>query len=407
MRIAHIMTHFPSVSQTFILNQLLGMLDMGHDVSILAYGSEESVLHPNIIKYSLLERTSYLCAPLNKATRALEASKWISSKGLSHPKILLDALNIVKHKRTAVNLCRLFEYIRLLENAPFDIIHCHFGGIAKRIAPMLREIPYKGFVTSFYGHDVTRKSQILPGTYDELIEMGDLFLPLCSSMKGNMLRLGFPDNKMICHPLGVDPGMFPFCVRMHTAGEPVQVLTIARFVEKKGLCYAIRAVARVLQESKINIRYRIVGSGPLERNLKTLVKEIGISTHVKFMGELPQDKIAECYREADLFLLPSVTASDGDQEGTPTVLIEAQATGLPVLSTFHSGIPDIVKNGASGYLVPEHDVNALTERLVHLARHPEEWSKLGSMGRRIVEEHYDVRKLNTSLVTIYERLLDI
>ncbi len=405
MRVAHIVTNFPSVSQTFILDQLIGLMDLGHDVKIFAYGAEETIIHPGVIDHSLLGRTEHLNAPENKLVRVLKASQWIMNNCCSHFEIVADAMNVVKYKRDVFTLRRIFEYIPLLKNAPYDIVHCHFGGVGKRVAPILRNVGCKRLAISFYGHDVTRASQIQPGSYDTLMQMGDVFLPLCDSMKEKMLRLGFPADRIICHPLGVNPDRFPFVSRVHKAGQPVSVLTVARLVEKKGLSYGLHAVAKVILEQKANIHYRVIGDGPLKDDLKSLAEELGLTRHVEFIDEMPQDKIIRYYENADLFMLPSIIAPDGDQEGTPTVLLEAQAMGLPILSTMHSGIPEIVENGSSGYLVPERDSNALAERLNHLVGHPEEWPDLGLHGRRIVEKRYDVRDLNMRLEALYKKLL--
>ena len=123
------------------------------------------------------------------------------------------------------------------------------------------------------------------------------------------------------------------------------------------------------------------------------------------MGALEQDEYLKIYQEARIFVLPSVTASKGDEEGTPVVLMEAQATGLPVISTFHSGIPEVVIHGKSGFLVPEKDVDALAERLEYLIEHPEIWPEMGKEGRKFVEKKYDIKKLNQQLVEIYQDLL--
>jgi colanic acid/amylovoran biosynthesis glycosyltransferase len=109
--------------------------------------------------------------------------------------------------------------------------------------------------------------------------------------------------------------------------------------------------------------------------------------------------------EAHLFLLSSVTAEDGDQEGTPVSLIEAQACGLPVLSSFHSGIPEIVRDGQSGFLVAERDVVGLAERIVYLVGHPEIWPGMGCEGRRHVETHHDIRRLNGDLDRLYREVI--
>ena len=104
--------------------------------------------------------------------------------------------------------------------------------------------------------------------------------------------------------------------------------------------------------------------------------------------------------------LPSITASNGDQEGIPVVLMEAQATGLPIISTYHTGIPEVVIDGKSGFLVHEKDVDALAEKLEYLIKHPEIWPEMGRYGRKHVEEKYDIKKLNQQLVKIYQNLIE-
>ena len=106
------------------------------------------------------------------------------------------------------------------------------------------------------------------------------------------------------------------------------------------------------------------------------------------------------------FILASSTSRDGDMEGIPVVLMEAQACGMPVVSTLHSGIPEVVLDGESGVLVPEGDVDALTERLQYLVEHPELWPEMGRRGRKLVEQKYDIKMLNSRLVRIYEALLN-
>jgi colanic acid/amylovoran biosynthesis glycosyltransferase len=123
------------------------------------------------------------------------------------------------------------------------------------------------------------------------------------------------------------------------------------------------------------------------------------------LGPINQNECLKLYQEANIFILPSVTSDNEDQEGTPVVLMEAQAMGLPVISTFHSGIPEVVVEGKSGFLVPEKDVDALAEKLEGLIEHPEIWPEMGRYGRKFVEERYDIKKLNQQLVEIYQNLI--
>ena len=193
---------------------------------------------------------------------------------------------------------------------------------------------------------------------------------------------------------------------INSDGEPIRILTVARLVEKKGLEYSIRAVAKVVNKHpKREIEYKIAGEGFLRDELKALILELGMDDKIKLLGWCDQDEVRKLFSESHIFILSSVTAESGDQEGQGLVLQESQAVGMPVISTLHNGIPEGVQDGRSGFLVPERDVDALAEKLEYLILHPEVWPKMGRAGRKYVEEHYDIKKLNQQLVKIYEELL--
>jgi colanic acid/amylovoran biosynthesis glycosyltransferase len=154
------------------------------------------------------------------------------------------------------------------------------------------------------------------------------------------------------------------------------------------------------------IEYQIAGDGPLRNDLENLIDDLNVNDHVRLLGWKRQEEIVELMKGASILLAPSVTGKDGDQEGIPVTLMESLAQGLPVLSTQHSGIPELVQDGKSGFLVPERDVDALAERLEYLVKHPELWPAMGRAGRDYVERHYDISKLNDQLAQLYQQLLD-
>lgn len=406
MRIAIVTTVFPSLSQTFVLNQITGLLDLGHDVHIFALNAQNDKLHPDVLKYHLLERTTYLESyPLHKVERVSKALRWIAQNSRYYPQAIVNGLNPLRSWKSTFNLSRLFHTVCFLEKGPYDIVHCHFGGMGRLVSQIISHIPHKMFITSFHGHDVTRNSQIKKGKNTQLIKKGDVFLSHSSIMDKRLFSLGFPKERIIRHRVGIEPDQFEFTERTHRTysnGRLIHLLTIARLVEKKGVEYGLRAVAKLRQSGNIRVRYRIAGDGPLREELETLAGILGIARYVEFLGWRDRNEMRKLLQTSDIFMLPSVTASDGDQEGTPVSLLEAQSMGLPVLSTLHSGIPEIVRHGKSGYLVAERDVDALEERLKHLISHKEEWPYLGKEGRRIISEYHDIGKLNRRLSEIYQ-----
>ena len=150
----------------------------------------------------------------------------------------------------------------------------------------------------------------------------------------------------------------------------IKILTVTRLVEKKGLEYSIKAIDKVMRKYS-NIEYRIIGDGPLKEKLRILIKQHKLKNRIQLLGWMTQDEVHKYFAESHIFIHPSITAKNGDQEGTPTVLIEAPARGLPIVSTTHSGITELVQNGKSGFLVPERDVGELAEKFEYLIFHPE------------------------------------
>jgi colanic acid/amylovoran biosynthesis glycosyltransferase len=203
--------------------------------------------------------------------------------------------------------------------------------------------------------------------------------------------------------MGVDCKRLLFTPRQLDETNGVRLVSVGRLVEKKGFEYAIRAVANLL-EFYPDIEYTIVGDGPLKERLQELVQKLHVSDVIHFVGQRKQEEVIDILARSHVLLAPSVTAEDGDQEGIPVTLMEAMAVGLPVLSTLHSGIPELVQDGVSGFLVPERDMDALSNRLAYLIEHPEIWPEIGLQGREFIEEHHNINKLNDRLVEIYDRL---
>jgi colanic acid/amylovoran biosynthesis glycosyltransferase len=405
MKIAFILGGFPALSQTFILNQITGLLDLGHEVEIFAqFNPKDKKIHSDIEKYRLMERVHYFAMPQNKIKRILKAIFLIIKNFHKAPLKILKSLNVLEYGKAALSLRLLYSLIPFLDKN-FDILHCHFGpnGI---IGVHLKSMGIIGkIITTFYGYDMSAFiSDNSASIYKNLFLEGDLFLPICDYFKRKLISIGCDEKSIIIHRIGIDFKKFILSERKIRSKEPIQILTIARLVEKKGHKYAIKAINKILQKHN-NIQYIIAGDGPLGDELESLVSEFGIENYIKFLGPINQNECLKLYQEANIFILPSVTSDNEDQEGTPVVLMEAQAMGLPVISTFHSGIPEVVVEGKSGFLVPEKDVDALAEKLEGLIEHPEIWPEMGRYGRKFVEERYDIKKLNQQLVEIYQNLI--
>lgn len=409
MKIAFFVNKFPTLSETFILNQITGLIDRGHQVDIYAEKPGDTVkIHPDVEKYHLLENTCYIGKPDNRLWQLLKIFKLPLTNFIKRPSTLLKSLNFINYRREATSLTLFYGAAYLLDrNAKYDIIHCHFGYNGLKSA-LLRDIGViEGKITTtFHGYDITTYiDKHGEKAYNFLFQLGDFFLPISQRWKNRLIELGC-HSEINVHRMGIDCSKFVFTPRKLRANGQVEIVTIARLVEKKGVEYGIRAVAK-LAKTHPNIKYSIVGDGLLRENLQQLIKELGVDDIVTLLGWKQQQEVIEVLKNSDILLAPSVTSQSGDQEGIPVVLMETMAMGLPIVSTLHSGIPELVEDGVSGFLVPERDVDALADKLSYLIEHPELWSEMGQAGRAFVEEHYNIDKLNDRLVEIYQNLTGI
>jgi colanic acid/amylovoran biosynthesis glycosyltransferase len=372
MRIACLVTAFPTVSETFILDQITGLIDLGCEVEIFAVLPETpSAAHPEVDAYGLRDLVHLPRVPAIWPHRA-----------------------------------RLFfERLECRRRPPFDVIHCHFGpnelrGLGLRNAGALQG----KLVTSFYGYDISefpRQRRRNP-PYTRLFAQGELVLAISQEMQSKLIELGCDPKRIQVQPLGVKPRMFPPAIPA-AANRPIRILSIGRMVAKKGMEYGLMAVAALFREEP-HLEYVIIGDGPLRTEIERLIDDLGLGNIVRLAGWKTRPEIVKALGDADVLLAPSVTAESGDREGTPVVIMEALASGVPVVSTLHAGIPEVVEQGVSGFLVPERDVPGLAGALGRLVRNPELRARMGARGRSAMAERHDIGALNNRLLGIYRQL---
>ncbi len=410
MRIAIVVGRFPVLSETFVLNQVTGIIDRGHEVDIYTEEPGETTkMHPDVEKYDLLKHTYLIDMPHNRLMRLLKGLWLFCTNFYKFPWLLLRSLNIFKYGKDAASLRLLYAAIALrpsLEKEPYDIIHCQFAtyGFLGHVIRILAA-PKGKMIMAIRGYEIgwffTWGTK---DVFNQLFKKGDFFLPNCGYFKDRIIKLGCDENKITVLRSGIDCSRFFFSPRSLPPDHRVRIVTTGRLVEKKGIEYGIRAVAKLATVNR-NIEYSIIGDGPLKEDLQQLIEQLGVGDLVKLLGRKQQQEVIEILDNSHIFIAPSVTGEDGNQEGIPNVLKEAMAMGLPVISTYHSGIPELIEDGISGFLVPERDADTLAEKLSYLIEHPEVWSEIGQAGRNYVEQHYDINQLNEQLVEIYQQLL--
>jgi colanic acid/amylovoran biosynthesis glycosyltransferase len=384
----------------------VGLIELGHEVSIFADKSVRNVqIHDNYEKYGLSKQTRHYGIPQNKFVRVLKAILLIIKYAPANYSVILRSLNVFRYGKSSWSLSLLFMSVALLERGPFDIIHCQFGALGPS-GIALNQICSRNskLVTSIRGYDVTVYLKKHPGIYDELFREGNLFLPVCEFLKERLIQEGCQEKKIVVHHSGIDCSKFEYIQRVWDPGEPIKVLTIARLIEKKGVAVAIDAVSRLLSKAE-KIEYSVVGDGPLREDLQQLIESMGIERQVRLLGWKTHEEVRRLLEESHVLIAPSLTSESGDQEGIPNAIKEAMASGLPVISTFHSGIPELVIDGVSGLLVPERDAASLADALAYLLSHPEVCKRMSKAGRMQVEQEFDTNSLNKKLEELYLGLM--
>ena len=409
MKIAFLVWRFPVLSEAFILNQITGLIDRGHEVYIhaLAGPPKETKAHPAVEQYRLLERTYH--APERPKSSLMLTLKgiWLLLINLHRNSLSCIALlNASKYGKSSQPWKRFYRAISLLERGPYDIIHCQFGTLGPAGLLFRRVGLLQGkLVTTFRGIDISKHVQEHgEHAYDPLFEAGDYFLANCEFFRRKAIQLGCPEDKIVVHGSGIDCSRFAFKPRYFPTDGWVRIATTGRLVEKKGIEYSLRAIAQLAQ-SHPNIEYQIIGDGPLKADFQRLIQDLKIAHQVTLLGWKNQQEIIDILNTCQIFIAPSVTAKDGNQDAPVNTLKEAMAMGLPVISTRHGGIPELVEDGVSGFLTPERDAKAIAEKLGYLIDNPEIWPQMGQAGRARVEELYDMHELNDELVELYHQLL--
>jgi colanic acid/amylovoran biosynthesis glycosyltransferase len=405
MRIAFV-ADFPSVSETFVVREIAGLLDRGHDVDIFPPRiSNAPVVQPQVLEYGLLARTyPPASADLTFGARARRALGMVARHGATDPLPLLRSVNPLRGGRRAVSLRRLIEIEPLIGRPPYDVVYAHFGPNGLRVLELQHLGVLRGpLVTTFHGYDMSAYvRQEPPGVYRELFAKGARFLPISEAWRLRLIELGCPAERITVHRMGIEAARLP--VRRPDApwphGGPLRLLSIARLVEKKGIEYGIRAVA-ALAHSGTAAEYRIVGGGPLTEPLAALASELGVASQVTLLGPRDESSVSEMLGWCDALLCPSVTAQNGDSEGIPVALMEAMGSGIPVVATTHSGIPELVIDGKTGRLAPERDVEALAREIRALYDDPAATRAMAVAARALVLERHDVPRLVAELEAIF------
>ncbi|MEN8228005.1 MAG: glycosyltransferase [Bacteroidota bacterium] len=285
------------------------------------------------------------------------------------------------------------------------LLHVHFGNHAIKMTGLKQYLNIP-MVCSFYGIDAysfPQKARRNKRQLERMFLHTDKILVLGPYMRNTLVSLGCPESKIIIHHLGVNTAEIRYEKRVHDPSRPIKFLLASSFREKKGMDISLKALANLKEE--IDFTVDIVGDGPQKDELLEIMDQGGIRDRITLHGFQSYKYFIDLTYHCDIFLQASKTTHSNDKEGTPMSLVDAMATGLPVVATRHSDIPEIVQHGSTGFLAEENSINDFEEAILTMVQHISEISAFSERSRQWIEKHFDVKKQSEKLSGIYNELM--
>jgi len=291
---------------------------------------------------------------------------------------------LIKFKSIDGQFVRNIKFIAALRKHKIQVLLLEYGATAAECLPACKELNIP-IVVFFHGYDVFMKDMIekYKDGYLEVGRYASTIFVVSELMKNRLIAIGIPPKKLVLNPCSPHPR---FLKIIPNCNDKI-VLSVGRFVDKKAPYYTLFAF-KLLLEVHSDAKLFFCGAGSLLDTCVNLAKLWGITDSTQFLGKVNPDTISELLKNASIYVQHSITASNGDSEGTPVAILEAMAAGLPVVSTYHSGITQVVEDGISGFLVNEHDVKKMAEKMIYLINNPKKSRTMGENGRRIIKKKY-------------------
>ncbi|HEX4086377.1 MAG TPA: glycosyltransferase [Chthoniobacteraceae bacterium] len=289
-----------------------------------------------------------------------------------------------------------------LRHCRASLLHVYFGHIGVHLLPFLQKARLP-LIISFHGADagvdVVKRSHLRP--LRRLFDVAALILPRSQAIAEDLIQLGCPPEKIRLHRTGIPLDRFPFTQRYLPENGQWRFFQACRLIPKKGLETTLRAFAQFHRRFP-GSRLTIAGEGPLAEPLRDLAAELNVASTVSFPGFVSQAKLRDLFYQSHVFLHPSVTGPNGDREGVPNTILEAMATGLPIAATQHGGIPEAVRHGETGLLVPEQSDGDLAAAMLSMASDPAQFSAMSANAARTVAAEWEIHAQTRLLEALYD-----
>mgnify|MGYP004706645449 CR=1 FL=1 len=402
MKVVFFVYKFPVASETFIINQIEYFIKRGIDIEVVSvFPGDFNIKHQSLTQYGILDKVRFLLdkEPDNKAKKIF--SRIVSLAHALTSRKSCESLLFNKYGYYSKTLMLSQILSRNKIKITGDINIAHFG----TTAALLNQLKRLGFVEGkvaavFHGNDISQKRvvNIFRSDYEQLFNDADYIFPVSELWASKIATTPAIKNKTHVIRMGVNVSKFCYKERVAT-NNSIKLLSIARLTEKKGISVAIKACL-LLKQNNIGFTYAVIGDGPLRKGLESQVIEYGLGDKVVFLGAQAQETVSDYLNDSDAFLLPSVTAADGDMEGIPVALMEAMAIGIPVISTFHSGIPELIEDRVSGFLVNENDAAGIAGVVTEIINNPGVVPDICRNAKQKIDNEFDQDKSYSKMLTI-------
>ncbi len=394
-KIAYLLKTYPRLSETFILNEILGMENLGAQLHIFSLRRpDDESFHPAVKKVKARVTYALALGPRSRPFDALMVIYRHVSLLLIHPRAYLETIWSYLRRPGHQRLKELMQAGYLageMRASGCTHLHAHFANVPTTVAELIKG--FTGIPFSFTAHakDIYRSDA---QDLDRKIAAADFVLTCTGFNLRHLRKISTSRTPIDCIYHGIDLTLFDGrrkCEDDEAASctAPL-ILSVGRFCEKKGFPYLIRA-CKLLKNAGADFRCQIIGYGPMQEELDSLIDDLELRCCVTLVGKMTQNQIAESYREADIFALPCLVTDDGDRDGIPNVLIEAMAQRIPVISTDVSGISELITPMENGLLVPEKDADALAFAIVRLLRDSGLRRRMGDNGRARVLRSFSLQ----------------
>lgn len=389
MNILYFVRNFPKLSESFVLNEVCGLKQQGHDVAVFAQQRPSEEIHH--------EEYEQLDVPVRYAKRpTLTDVPGIATPEIINHRVLGQCLYRAHPKHHAKSLLLARQCIEFIEDLDRDIDHIHGHFANNNKIPAAYVAAYYGISCTVTAHAAGIFANPNPRMLHVLFDRFDRII-VPSRYNRSYLREQFGVTK----PVDVVPATTRVSKFEPTDHEiPTRLFTVARLTEKKGIVYAIEAVARLVNTYP-DIEYHIVGTGELEDDLRRHASDLGVANQVSFLGNVSDERLRQEYDEAAAFVLPCVIAADGDRDGSPVVIKEAMAMKTPCISTTVTGIPEMIDDSVNGHLVEPRDTDALAAAIVAIFDDDEDRKRMGEKARETIREDYSLEVAVGRLLTSF------